>query len=477
MAKNTTNYVCSECGFESSGWLGRCPSCSSWNSFTEQRTVQTPKANAAKGGIQRGWLQDLLNQDDGPEANLSELQTLDNIQSQSETYVSSGIPEFDRVLGGGFVPGSLVLLGGDPGIGKSTLLLQACAHTRYQGSVLYVCGEESPQQVKLRADRLEIKAPQLRLSTEIIFERIAEIIMKLRPKLCIVDSIQTMYSEQGSSAPGTVSQVRDVTAGLLRLAKSLGTTVVLVGHVTKDGSLAGPRVLEHMVDTVLYFEGDNQNPLRLIRTIKNRFGTTNELGVFEMTAKGLLSVKNASLALLESRPHDVPGSAITCTLEGTRPLMLEIQALLAPAGYGTPQRMSQGIDRTRVSMLIALLEKQLGMNLSNMDSFINVVGGLRITEPAADLALVAAITSSFRDKALKDMLLLLGEVGLTGEVRPISAISERLLEATRLGFKAVIMPGSHRQTAERFLRSRRDLTLPDLYYVDHVSEALDIAFG
>lgn len=468
MAKAKTIYYCTACGYESSGWLGRCPSCQAWNSFEEQKIKATPAAAAAsKAGVQQGWLDELVSP-----ADAGKVLSFAEVDSQEASHYSSGISEFDRVLGGGFVPGSLVLVGGDPGIGKSTLLLQASAGAHTKGPVLYICGEESPQQVKLRAERLGVSGSHIKLSTEVVFEKLAEIIAKLQPALCVVDSIQTVYSELSSSAPGSVSQVRDVSAGFLRLAKALGTTIILVGHVTKDGSLAGPRVLEHMVDTVLYFEGDRFSSLRLIRAVKNRFGATNEIGLFEMETKGLVPVANASETLLESRPRAVPGSALSVIVEGTRPLVIEIQALLNPSAYPTAIRMAQGLDRNRVSMLMALLEKQLQMNLSNMDAFINVVSGLKADDPATDLALLAAITSSFRGTPLKEHMLMCGEVGLTGEVRPVTRLAERLNEAKSLGFKTILLPGSAKRQASKLKLS------PDtsIIYVDTIQEALDICW-
>ncbi len=467
MAKAKKIYYCNACGFESSGWLGRCPNCQAWNSFEEHTLKEATTASGAKAGVSQGWLNDLLDSagEAGPR-NLSE------VSSSAAQHFSSGITEFDRVLGGGFVPGSLVLVGGDPGIGKSTLLLQACASTKTEGTVLYVCGEESPQQVKLRADRLGISGGQIKVSTEVIFEKIAHIINTLKPTLCVVDSIQTIYSEQSASAPGSVSQVRDVSAGFLRLAKAVGSTIILVGHVTKDGSLAGPRILEHMVDTVLYFEGDKFSSLRLVRAVKNRFGATNEIGLFEMEARGLLPVANASETLLESRPQAVAGSALSVIVEGTRPLIIEIQALLNASAYATAIRMAQGLDRNRVSMLMALLEKQLNMNLSNMDAFINVVGGLKADDPATDLALLAAITSSFRGTPLKDRMLMCGEVGLTGEIRPVTRLAERLAEAGQLGFRTILLPGS----AQKSVSKLKTPEATEIVFVDTISEALDICW-
>ncbi|HHX36778.1 MAG TPA: DNA repair protein RadA [Clostridiaceae bacterium] len=470
MAKKAeTIFFCSECGYETPRWLGRCPGCQAWNTLVESRTV-TGNSPAKQGG-QRGWLMHETNS----QARTSDPRPQDLVHVSTDTIqrISSGLTEFDRVLGGGFVPGSLVLVGGDPGIGKSTLLLQVCAKSKFKsGPVLYICGEESPSQVKLRAARLDVVNAPIKLYPEIIFERIARVILKLKPDLVVVDSIQTMYSEELTSAPGSVSQIREVTAGFLRLAKHLNCTIVLVGHVTKDGAIAGPRVLEHMVDTVLYFEGESHSSLRMIRGFKNRFGATNELGIFEMTGTGLKTVENASLAMIAGRPQGVPGSAITACLEGTRPLLLEVQVLLNDTAYGMPQRMAQGLDRGRISMLMAVLEKHVGLNFGNMDAFCNVVGGLRIDDPAADLAIAAAMTSSYRDVPVKNQALLIGEIGLTGELRPVSAISQRIGEAGRLGFTGCILPGSCRRQGEQMSGK----AIPELLYADTLTEALDMAF-
>ncbi len=468
MAKKNTTYYCTACGYESSGWLGKCPSCGGWNTFEEK--INIPKAKSGSGaGVGQGWLGDLLDEDSAKEETLL---TLDKVHGEAASYFSSGINEFDRVLGGGFVPGSLVLVGGDPGIGKSTLLLQASAHAKTTGPILYICGEESPQQVKLRSDRLQIKDSGIKLTTEVVFEKLAVIISKLKPRLVVADSIQTLYSDQTGSAPGTPNQIRDVAAGFLRLAKKLGTTIILVGHVTKTGNLAGPRMLEHMVDTVLYFEGDKYSSLRLVRAVKNRFGPTNEVALFEMGERGLMPVENPSEALLESMPQQVPGSALSVIVEGTRPLVVEIQALLNATSYPSPLRMAQGLDRNRVSMLMALLEKQTDMTLSNMDSFINVVSGLQADDPATDLALLAAITSSYKNLPIRAKTLFCGEVGLTGEIRPVSRLADRLKEASNLNFEYIFLPGSAKREIQKL-----DLgTGLEVIFVDQVQEALDICF-
>lgn len=471
MAKKNTTFFCSECGYESSKWLGKCLGCGAWNTMVETRSVTGgSKASKKKAGEGiRGWLDGLP--ENGEQGN--ELCELAEIEVTELHRVTSGLAEFDRVLGGGFVPGSLVLVGGDPGIGKSTLLLQAADNNGFGGTTLYICGEESPAQVKLRAARLGIKGGKLKLYAEIIFEKIADVLIRIKPDFVIVDSIQTIYSDELSSAPGSVSQIREVTAGFLRLAKGFGCTIVLVGHVTKDGAIAGPRVLEHMVDTVLYFEGEQHNNLRMIRGFKNRFGPTNELGVFEMTGRGFIPLANASAAMIAGRPIGVPGSAVTACIEGTRPFLLEIQVLLNDTVYGMPQRISQGLDRTRVNMLLAILEKHLGLKPGNMDAFCNVVGGLRIDDPSSDLAVAAAITSSYRDIPVHAGLLLIGEIGLTGELRPVSAIDRRVIEGARLGFTGCVVPGSCRKQ----LQALKSEELPEIYYADSLAEALEMALG
>lgn len=485
MAKVSTHYFCSECGYESSGYLGRCPSCNAWNTFVEERRATGAKAESAKA-FHQGWLGSLMDSAEQGDAAKrgpgqsgrkpgasSKLLELDQISGTQGKRVKSGIDELDRVLGGGFVEGSLVLVGGDPGIGKSTLLLQVSATQGFPGPVLYVSGEESPQQIKLRAERLGVSGKGIKLLPEICFERIAETIVKLRPDLCIIDSIQTLYSEELQAAPGSVSQVRDVTAGLLRIAKQLGTTIVLVGHVTKDGALAGPRVLEHMVDCVLYFEGEQHNTLRILRAVKNRFGATNELGIFEMSQKGLLGVPNASAALLSQRPEQVAGAAVSCSMEGTRPLLVEVQALTTPTVYGSAQRALQGLERSRLLMILAVLENKLGLKVALQDVFVNVVGGFKVQDTATDLALAVAIASSMKDLPVKEHLILMGEIGLTGELRAVANIDRRVTEAFRLGFKTCVVPGTSRSAIER-LKLRE---APDIIYVDNVAEAIDVSLS
>ncbi|NLM20025.1 MAG: DNA repair protein RadA [Clostridiaceae bacterium] len=462
MAKNKTVYICEECGYESSGWLGKCPNCGIWNSLVE--TVIQKKSVKSNN---RAWL-DL--------DSISDQETVLNlasIENSDQKRLCSDIEEMDRVLGGGFVRGSLVLLGGDPGVGKSTLLLQTLANLTAQYSTLYVSGEESPTQIKMRADRLQVEAKQIRMLTATDFASIIQALQKHKPDFAVIDSIQSIYIEEISAAPGSVSQVREATAGLLRLAKAFNITIVLVGHVTKEGGLAGPRVLEHMVDAVLYFEGEKTNQYRILRAVKNRFGTTNEVGMFEMTQSGLKSVDNPGTAMLEGRPLNVPGTTITSTLEGTRSILLEIQALLNPTDFAQPIRNTQGIDRLRLNMLLAILHKSCGITATPYDAYVNVTGGMKIIETSADLAIVAAVVSSIQDKPIDSDLIILGELGLTGEVRMVTAIERRILEGLRLGWKKFVVPSACK-------RSIKSISLPDaceIFYVSLLQEALDLLFS
>ncbi len=430
-------FACAECGHQSPKWLGQCPSCRRWNTLQEEIA---PEPHAAPGG--RGW---------GAAGGVSRPLPLHEVEAREESRQRTGIEELDRVLGGGVVPGSLVLLGGDPGIGKSTLLLAALdriALATPDRPVLYVSGEESPRQVKLRADRLGVRAPNLRVLAETDAVKVLQAVDALRPAAVAVDSIQTQYLPELQSAPGTVTQIREVAARLMVLAKTTETPVFLVGHVTKDGAIAGPRVLEHMVDTVLYFEGGGAHPYRVLRAHKNRFGSASEIGVFEMKSGGLAEVQNPSALFLAERPEDAPGSAVTAVLNGTRTVLVEIQALVAPTGYGTPRRTALGIDSNRVALLAAVLEKKVGMEILPCDLFVNVAGGLSVDDPAADLAAVAALASSFRDRALPPRTLVLGEVGLAGEVRAVMQPEIRLAEAARLGFERAILPAANARHAD-----------------------------
>jgi len=424
--KNSTVFYCQHCGFESSKWMGQCPGCKEWNSFVEEvvsaASLKNSKVKNSTGG------------NGGP------LQ-LANITIQEEDKLQTHFMELDRVLGGGIVQGSLILVGGDPGIGKSTLLLQTCRTLSQDGhKVLYVSGEESPAQIKMRADRIGSFATQMFLLCETNLDLIEETIRRESPKVVVIDSIQTMYNESVSAAPGSVSQVRETTNTLLQLAKGLNIAIFIVGHVTKEGTVAGPRVLEHMVDTVLYFEGDRHASYRILRGVKNRFGSTNEIGVFEMRQEGLAEVQNPSEYMLEGRPLSASGSVVTCSMEGTRPLLIEIQALVCHSNFGIPRRQATGTDFNRVNLLMAVLEKRSGVQLAGCDAYVNLTGGMKIQEPAIDLGIVLALLSSFKNVALSPKLVAFGEVGLSGEVRSVSMAAQRVAEAKKLGFDTCVLP-------------------------------------
>lgn len=423
--KRKTSYICSECGYKSPKWLGKCPGCGNWNSL-----IETPEDTPVSSSSHPVAAKSLVNKP----------QPINKVKYENGSRFSTGMRELDRVLGGGVVKGELILVGGDPGIGKSTLLLQICENAGKTNKILYVSGEESASQIKIRAERLGVHTYNLLLMSETDVETILSAITDTRPDIVIIDSIQTMHIESIASASGSVPQVRETTNALMRIAKSMSISMFIVGHVTKDGSLAGPRVLEHMVDCVLYFEGDRQLSFRILRAVKNRFGSTNEIGVFEMCDKGLEEVENPSKALLEGRPENISGSAIICAMEGSRGILAEIQALVTPTGFGNPRRMSAGIDMNRVLLLIAVLEKRARMNLSNSDVYINVAGGLKIDETAADLGICAAIAASQSDTVLPSDMIFIGEVGLGGELRSVSQLEKRLTEAANLGFKTVIAP-------------------------------------
>ncbi len=415
-------FFCQECGMESPKWMGQCPGCRAWNSFVEEPA-------AKKGGSVRS------------SKSTAVPVTLSGISMEEEKRISTGMPELDRVLGGGIVPGSLVLVGGDPGIGKSTLLLQVCQQlSKQRRKVLYISGEESLQQIKLRAKRIGEFGESLALLCETNLEEIEGVLTKAAPQVVIIDSVQTVYSEEISSAPGSVSQVRQATNQLLQLAKTNKISVFLVGHVTKEGVVAGPRVLEHMVDSVLYFEGDRHAAYRILRGVKNRFGSTNEIGVFEMRREGLVEVANPSEYMLNGKPRGASGSVVACSMEGTRPILVEIQALVSKTTFGLPRRTANGADLNRVNMLLAVLEKRAGLQLSASDAYINIAGGLRMNEPAMDLGLVLAIASSYRDVPIADNTICFGEVGLSGEVRAVSMAAQRIAEAKKLGFTTCILP-------------------------------------
>ncbi len=426
--KSKTVYICSECGYRSPKWLGKCPSCSNWNTLIE--TLDAPAKSVVPSSKTAQTVKSILNTP----------KKIGEVASSHESRFSTGMRELDRVLGGGVVNGELILVGGDPGIGKSTLLLQICENAGKTKTILYVSGEESSAQIKIRAERLNVNTENLYLLSETDVETILEAITDTKPDIVIIDSIQTMHIEAISSAAGSVPQVRETTNALMRLAKSMSISMFIVGHVTKDGALAGPRVLEHMVDCVLYFEGDRQLSFRILRAVKNRFGSTNEIGVFEMRDVGLVEVENPSKMLLEGRPDDISGSAIVCAMEGTRGILAEIQALVTPTGFGNPRRMSAGIDLNRILLLIAVLEKRAKLNLSNSDVYINVAGGLRIDETAADLGICASIAASRSDIVIPSDMIFIGEVGLGGELRSVSHLEKRLIEAVNLGFKSAIVP-------------------------------------
>ena len=421
-----TVFFCQNCGYESPKWMGQCPGCRQWNTFVEETVSTGNKGNSVQG----------------PGSGMKNKPVaLTKIQAREDDRVKTDIEELDRVLGGGIVQGSMVLVGGDPGIGKSTLLLQVCRQLSEKGhKILYISGEESLRQIKLRAERIGEFNDQLLLMCETNLETIRHTIEEVKPEAVVIDSIQTMYNEQVSSAPGSVSQVRESTGILMQIAKGLGISVFIVGHVTKDGSVAGPRVLEHMVDTVLYFEGDRQVAYRILRSVKNRFGSTNEIGVFEMQGKGLVEVKNPSQAMLNGRPTDASGSVVVCSIEGTRPILIEIQALVTKTNFGLPRRTSVGIDYNRVNLLMAVLEKRAGLHLGDWDAYVNLAGGMRLGEPAIDLGIVMAIASSYKNKVVDEGLLIFGEVGLSGEIRGVSMAEQRVREAEKLGFTACLMP-------------------------------------
>lgn len=456
MARTKTVHRCSQCGYESPKWLGRCPECAEWNTLQEEtkrppdkrdtRTFRVPEQNTDRRPMR-----------------------LDQVPSTGDVRTLSGISELDRVLGGGLVQGSLVLVGGDPGIGKSTLLLQALAgYASNARPALYITGEESPQQVKLRAERLGLSTGSVLLLAETRADAVAHAIEQTRPAAVVVDSVQTIYDPEISSAPGGVSQIREVTARLLYLAKSVGVPTFLVGHVTKGGELAGPRVLEHMVDTVLYFESSRGQPFRILRAHKNRFGSTNEIGVFEMGARGLTVVANPSELFLAERADDAPGSVVLPAIEGTRPVLVEVQALVSPTSYGTPRRTCLGFDSSRAAMLLAVLERQTGLQLIGCDAFVNIAGGIQINEPAADLAVAAALASSHRNRSLDRRTVLFGEVGLAGELRAVSQPGQRLAESAKLGFTTAIVPRAS-------LKRLEPIDGLEVIAVKTLAEALDAA--
>ncbi|OUN82897.1 MULTISPECIES: DNA repair protein RadA [unclassified Flavonifractor] len=450
--KAKTMFYCTECGNELPKWAGQCPACKAWNTIVEQPAETKRKSSAAVAtvGERRGSIKPRL---------------MDEVETTRELRFQTGMNELDRVLGGGAVQGSLVLVGGAPGIGKSTLMLQICQNLCKFAKVLYVSGEESERQIKLRAERLGVRGQELYLLAETNLDDVVEAVTALQPDVLIVDSIQTMYNGELSAAPGSIGQVKDCTMALMNLAKGRGVTVFVIGHVNKEGSIAGPKVLEHMVDCVLYFEGEQQNSYRILRAAKNRFGATNEIGVFEMGDAGLTEVPNPSEMLLAGRPQDTPGTCVTCVMEGVRPVLAEVQALLAPTSFNVPRRTCNGFDFNRANLLLAVLEKRGGLMVSSCDAYINVIGGLNLDEPAADLAMVVALASSFRDRPVPGDLAAIGEVGLTGELRSVNALGQRLSEVHRLGFTKCLVPQ----------RTGAKLEVPDglqLIKVRNIREAL-----
>lgn len=423
MAKGKKSvFFCQNCGHEETKWLGQCPACKEWNTFVEEKSISSSSSGNVKNGR------------DVKIVSLSEVSADDHVR------LGTGMAELDRVLGGGIVPGSLVLVGGDPGIGKSTLLLQVCQKFAQERSVLYISGEESLSQIKLRANRMGEFNENLKLLCETNLETIQNVIENRRPELIVIDSIQTMYSEEVSSAPGSVSQVRESTNVFMQLAKGLGIAIFIVGHVTKEGTVAGPRVLEHMVDTVLYFEGDRHASYRILRGVKNRFGSTNEIGVFEMRQNGLVEVENPSEYMLSGKPENASGSVVACSMEGTRPLLIEIQALVCESNFGMPRRTATGTDYNRVNLLMAVLEKRIGLHMSNCDAYVNIAGGIKMNEPAIDLGIVMALISSYKNRPVDEKTIVFGEVGLSGEVRAVSMPEQRVAEAKKLGFETCIVP-------------------------------------
>jgi len=453
MAKKKTKFVCQECGYESAKWLGRCPGCQTWNSFVEEIERAKP---AVRGAF-------LHSEPSGPAKPIP----ITAVTAAQEPRIETKSVELNRVLGGGIVKGSLVLIGGDPGIGKSTLLLQTSAQLAAAGhTVLYISGEESVKQVKLRAGRLHAESHQLYVLAEADLEYIVTAIETIQPACVIVDSIQTVYRTDITSAPGSVAQVRECTAELMKIAKTKGIAIFIVGHVTKEGAIAGPRLLEHMVDTVLYFEGERHHTYRILRAVKNRFGSTNEIGIFEMRDIGLREVENPSEVFLEERSRGAAGSTVVAAMEGTRPVLVEIQALVSPTSFGNPRRMATGLDHNRVSLLMAVLEKRVGLLLQNQDAYLKVAGGVKLDEPAIDLAVAVSIASSFRDRPTNPADVIIGEVGLTGEVRRVSRIEQRVQEAVKLGFSRVIVPKNN-------LTGWQPPTGVNVIGVSHVAEALE----
>ena len=451
MAKTKTVFVCSNCGYESAKWLGKCPACNEWNTFYEE------KLSKESGSVEK-------------RTKSVKPSKLNSVEGKEASRTSTGFDELDRVLGGGIVKGSLVLLGGEPGIGKSTLILQICDKIKGEGKVLYVSGEESAEQIKLRADRLKIDNDDIMFLGETDIDLISQAIEEMNPKLVIIDSIQTMYSDEISSAAGTVSQVREITARIMKICKSQAITTIIIGHVTKEGNIAGPRVLEHMVDTVLYLEGERYFSYRILRGVKNRFGSTNEVGMFEMTGDGMVEITNPSSILISEREDNPAGSVIVASMEGTRPLMIELQALTSQTIFGMPRRAANGVDYNRLTLLMAVLEKKARLPLGSQDIYLNVVSGIKIQEPAVDLGMILAVASSYKNIPIPTDLVAIGEVGLTGEVRSVNMIDKRLKEAEKLGFKKCIIPENNK----KLLKDNYKL---DIIGVRNIDDALRILKG
>ncbi len=445
MAKTKNVFVCSNCGYESAKWLGKCPGCNEWNSFYEEKFTKDTKSTGEKRVVKAT--------------------KLNEVEKRQTTRFSTGIQELDRVLGGGMVEGSLILLGGEPGIGKSTLILQICNHVKVGGNVLYVSGEESAEQIKLRADRLQVHNDQILFLAQTDMDLIKSEMEEIKPGLVIIDSIQTIYSDDISSAPGSVSQVREITAQIMKTCKQNHITTIIIGHVTKDGNIAGPRVLEHMVDTVLYLEGERYFSYRILRSVKNRFGSTNEIGMFEMQDTGMVEITNPSQILISEREGNPAGSVIVASMEGTRSILVELQALVTPSVFGMPRRTAMGIDYNRLTLLMAVLEKRAGLMLGNQDAYLNIVGGMKMNEPAIDLGIVLAVASSFKNCSIPKDLVAIGEVGLTGEVRAVNQIEKRLKEVEKLGFKTCIIPENNK----KLLKEKYKL---DIIGVKNIVEAM-----
>ena len=454
MAKIKTKYVCQSCGYETAKWLGKCPECTKWNTFVEEIDQKSTKKEV--------FIIDKSS---------SKPVSINSIESKEEERFTTDINELDRVLGGGIVKGSLVLVGGDPGIGKSTLLIQVSSNVANLGkTVLHITGEESESQIKMRAKRLGINSEKLYIFAENNLSIIESYLESVNPELIILDSIQTVFSPEISSAPGTVSQIKEGTSKFMKISKKMGISTFIVGHVTKEGSLAGPKLLEHMVDTVLYFEGERYNTYRLVRAVKNRFGSTNELGVFEMRDLGLVELDNPSKILISEKPKDVAGSVIISTVEGTRPMLLELQALVSPTSFGIPKRTSTGVDYNTVGMLLAVLEKRVGLQIQNQDVYINIVGGIKINEPSIDLGIAISVASSFRNIPIDEDIAVTGEVGLTGEVRAVSFIEKRIAECKKLGFKKIVVPRSNYDVV-------KETKGIEIWPVDNLRQAINIVLG